>query len=186
MAVIDYITKSELRNFANDLTFDARTTLRKSAKARSPAGATFLSHSSKDDDLVVGAIRVLEGHGATVYVDEIDPAMPPYTTRETAALLKTRIRQTGRFVLLASQNSKDSRWVPWELGIADGYKGMDSIAIFPAAENSYGQSWASWEYLGLYRKIVWGDHSDYDKRIWMVLDEKAYTATELSRWLRGG
>ena len=72
MAVIDYITKSELRNFANDLTFDARTTLRKSAEARSPAGATFLSHSSKDDDLVVGAIRVLEGHGATVYVDEID------------------------------------------------------------------------------------------------------------------
>lgn len=186
MAVIDYITKAELRSFASDLTYDARTTLRKTAKARSPAGATFLSHSSKDEDLVVGAIRVLEGHGATVYVDEIDPAIPPYTSEETAALLKTRIRQTGRFVLLASQNSKDSRWVPWELGLADSYKGIDAIAIFPAAENSYEQSWASWEYLGLYRKIVWGDHSDYDKRIWMVLDEKAYTATELSRWLRGG
>lgn len=58
MTVIDYKANSELRNFANDRTFDARTTMRKSAEARSPAGASFLSHSSKDNDLLVGAIRV--------------------------------------------------------------------------------------------------------------------------------
>ena len=45
-------------------------------------GNTFLSHSSKDDDLVIGATRVLENHGARVYVDEVDPVMPPYTTEE--------------------------------------------------------------------------------------------------------
>ena len=120
-----------------------------------------------------------------MYIDEIDPAMPPYTTEKTASLLKERIIGTARFVLLASENSKDSRWVPWELGIADGCKGIDGIALFPASDNSFEQSWASWEYLGLYRRIVWGDLKGYEKPLWMVLDQTRNTAIPLSRWLSG-
>ncbi|NKM58453.1 TIR domain-containing protein [Rhizobium anhuiense] len=108
-----------------------RTRIRKVANSRSPNGATFLSHSSKDEDLVLGAILVLEGHGAQVYVDEVDPEMPPYTNTETAAILKSRIRQSKKFVLLTSKNSKESKWVPWELGVADGYKDLGNIALFP-------------------------------------------------------
>lgn len=118
--MVEFVTKAELRSFATKLTVTEQATLRKSLASRSLSGATFLSHSSKDDDLVVGAMRVLEGHGATVYADEVDPAMPPYTNEETANLLKQRIQQTRKFVLLASANSKESKWVPWELGIADG------------------------------------------------------------------
>lgn len=181
--MIDYITKDELRGFAAQLNVNEQASVRKSASSRGPEGATFLSHSSKDQDLVVGAIRVLEGHGAKVYIDEVDPEMPPYTTEETAGLLKKRIGQTKKFVLLASENSKDSRWVPWELGVADGYKGLEKIALFPAANKSHEQAWASWEYLGLYRKIVWGDLQGYQKRVWMVLDEKKNTAIELGKWI---
>jgi len=184
--MIEYITKSQLRSIGTQITATEQATLRKFAASRSLSGSTFLSHSSKDDDLVVGAIRVLEGHGAAVYVDEIDPEMPPYTNEETAKLLKSRIHQTQRFVLLASDNSKDSRWVPWELGIADGDKGLTSIALFPASDTSHDNSWASWEYLGLYRRIVWGDLQGHQKRVWMVLDEPRNTATELSQWLRSG
>jgi hypothetical protein len=111
--------------------------------------------------------------------------MPPYTSATTAALLKSRICETSRFVLLASTNSKDSRWVPWELGIADGVKLPAHIALFPASDSPYEQSWASWEYLGLYDRIVWGKLNGYDGNVWMVLDEKSNTATELRRWLRG-
>lgn len=183
--MIDFITKAELRQFASKLSVNEQATLRKSASSRSLEGSTFLSHSSNDEDLVVGATRVLEGHGARVYIDEIDPEMPPYTTEETANLLKTRIRQTKRFVLLASNNSKESKWVPWELGIADGYKGLAQIALFPAADRSDEQAWASWEYLGLYRRIVWGDMKGREKKLWMVLDEKRNTGTPLSDWLAG-
>ena len=42
--------------------------------------------------------------------------------------------------------------MPWELGVADGYKGLTKIALFPASDSSHEQAWASWEYLGLYRK----------------------------------
>lgn len=183
--MIEYVTKSELRGFASKISITEQASLRKSASSRPLAGTTFLSHSSKDEDLVVGAIRVLENHGATVYVDEKDPEMPPYTSDETAALLKTRISQTKRFVMLASKNSKESRWVPWELGYADGHKGLDRIALFPALDSTADKAWTSSEYLGLYRRIVWGNLNGYNDPLWMVWDHKSNTATRLRDWLQG-
>lgn len=183
--MVEYVTREQLRSYATRMGTAETERLRKAAASRSLAGSTFLSHSSKDDDLVAGAIQVLENHGGKVYVDEIDPEMPPYTSEKTAELLKSRIRDTSRFVLLASKNSKESKWVPWELGIADGEKGMSKIALFPASDSRYDQSWASWEYLGLYRRIVWGPHQNYNGNIWMVLNEKENAATELSKWLKG-
>jgi hypothetical protein len=88
-------------------------------------------------------------------------------------------------VLLASANSKESRWVPWELGIADGEKGIDRIALFPASDDPYDQTWASWEYLGLYRRIVWGRMKGRTDPLWMVLDEKNNVGTPLRSWLTG-
>ena len=178
-----YVTTAELRGYAADIPIREQANLRKSIASRSLAGSTFLSHSSKDDDLVIGATTVLENHGARVYVDEVDPAMPPYTSEETANLLKRRIAQTARFVLLASPNSKDSRWVPWELGIADGEKGLERIALFPASDS--GDGWAKWEYLGLYRRIAYGGLDGENGLVWMVLDEKRNEAVKLERWLKG-
>ena len=66
--------------------------------------------------------------------------MPPYTNANTAALLKTRISDTSRLVLLANRNSKESRWIPWELGIADGVRLPTSIALFPASDWNLDQS----------------------------------------------
>ncbi|RKT34728.1 TIR domain-containing protein [Roseovarius halotolerans] len=183
--MIVYTTKEEFRQFSNELPLNERTELRKRAQARSPEGATFLSRSSKDEDLVVGAIRVLENHGATVYIDKKDPELPPYTSEQTALTLKRRIEQTRKFVLLATENSKESKWVPWELGIADGKKGLSRIALFPAVNERYDNSWTTWEYMGLYHRIVWGDLEGYEKRLWMVLDETRNTAIPLSRWLNG-
>ena len=177
-----YVTTAELRGFAADIPILEQASLRKSIQSRSLAGSTFLSHSSKDDDLVIGATTVLENHGARVYVDEVDPAMPPYTSEETANLFKRRIAQARRFVLLASPNSKDSRWVPWEHGIAEGDKGLDRIALFPASDS--GDGWAKWEYLGLYRRIAYGALKGEDNLVWMVIDEKRNKAVELSRWLK--
>lgn len=179
-----FATRDEFRRFAEDRSLNERVQARASATSRSPAGSTFLSHSSKDDELVDGAIRVLEGHGGTVYVDKVDPTMPPYTTTETASKLKDRMKLAKKFVLLASENSKNSKWVPWELGIADGYKTMGQIAIFSAVETPSQTSWTSWEYMGLYRQIIWSDLEGYEKPLWIVWDRSNNTGTPLSRWLQ--
>lgn len=182
--MVEYITRSEFRALADQIGPQERASLRKRAEDRSPSGATFLSHSSKDEELVDGAIRVLEGHGAYVYVDKKDPSLPPYTNKETAAALKAKINQSKKFVLLASENSKESKWVPWELGLADGYKQLDNIALFPAVEASNQAQWTSWEYLGLYDRIVWGKLTGEEGSVWMVWNHRRNTATRLSEWLR--
>jgi hypothetical protein len=177
------MTRDQFRGFTADLSLQESATLRKNAESRSPQGSTFLSHSSKDDDIVTGATRILENHGARVYIDKKDQNLPPYTNKETASALRKRINQSNKFVILASNNSKESKWVPWELGIADGYKGNDGIALFPAVENKNEIAWTSWEYLGLYDRIVWGKIRGRDRPLWMVLNREEFSALPLSDWL---
>jgi len=179
----EYITKSQLRSFASEILAEDRKQLRKTAKTRSVSNATFLSHSSSDNDLVVGAIQILENHGAQVYIDEIDTTLPSNTSKKTASVLKSRIRDSKKFVLLATENSLESNWVPWELGFADGVKDLPKIALFPAVETSYQISWTKREYMGLYQRIIWGDIKEYENAMWIVLDEENNTALPLRKWL---
>ncbi len=132
---------------------------------------------------MTGVIRVLENHGASVYIDKKDPSLPPYVNKETAASLKSRIKQSRKFVLLATQNSKDSKWVPWELGVADGFKTLRNIALIPTVEDNHRDNWTDWEYLGLYDRIVWGKFKEKSKSEWMVWDKRENSAVALNLWL---
>jgi hypothetical protein len=178
-----YITRAELRSIASQLT-EGRERIVKAAQEQTPDGATFLSHSSKDKDELPGVIKILSNHGARVYVDKKDDALPPYTSRETANVLRSRIANCKKLVLFATPNSKDSRWIPWELGLSDGYKKPSNVAIFPSTETATDTSWAEREYLGIYDRIVWGKLENYEKEVWMVWNQEKNSATELSQWLK--
>lgn len=125
----------------------------------------------------------MEGQGASVYIDKVDPQMPPYTNSVTAEKLKERITLSKKFVLLATKNSKDSKWVPWELGFADGKKAIKNIAIFPAVDEQFDTDWTSWEYMGLYQRIIWGDFNGDGNLLWIVLNEEKNTGIPLREWL---
>ena len=88
----EYITKTTLRNYASENLSESRQRVAKAAK-QSYSANVFLSHSSKDISLMPGALALLENHGGTVYIDEIDPDMPPYTSEETADKLKSNIKK---------------------------------------------------------------------------------------------
>lgn len=181
--MVEYATRADMLRLSSNMRLTEQASVRRAAEERDPNGATFLSHSSKDQELLVGAVSLLAEHGAAVYIDKKDPALPPYTSEQTAIGLKNRIKQSRNFVLLASKNSKDSRWVPWELGIADQAKKLFRVAILPTVESQQDQGWTEWEYLGLYRRIVWGKLKGYDEPVWMVLNQHKKTAMELSKWL---
>lgn len=180
----EYITSGELRIWAAK----KLTENREYASARTNSRRhhdTFLSHSSKDDELLAGVISVLEGHGASVYTDDGDACLPNPPTPETGAVLKNRIKESRRFVLFVTENSKDSTWIPWELGLGDGLKGDKSVALFPSVENAFEAKWSEREYLGNYRRIVWGNLEGYEKPVWMVWNHHENKATRLSEWLKG-
>ena len=180
--MVDYITRADILRSAGTLAEQA-SILRKS-EARSPQGSTFLSHASKDAELLPGVIAILERHGASVYIDKKDDSLPPTTSRTTAAILRGRINQCKKFILLTTKSSKDSLWVPWELGVADGYKRNTNLAIFPGVDSATDRTWAEREYLGLYDRIVFGQLEGQPTSVFMVWDQEKNTATELSQWLR--
>lgn len=155
---------------------------------RTKTGKTvFLSHSSKDEEYLPAVISILEDHGGHVYVDNEDDRLSSTPNRETAEILRGTVRFCRRFVLFVTTNSKDSRWIPWELGLADGEKGQHPVALFPTADKSYEQTWAETEYLGLYQRIVWGQIENVMKdNGWIVLNHKKNTAVTLRRWLTEG
>jgi hypothetical protein len=180
-----YTTLEELRRRNASLLAETRAAKMARASTRSPSDATFLSHSTTDVEFLPAVITLLEDHGGQVYIDKKDETLPPYTNRETATALRTRIVQSRRFVLFATSRSKDSRWMPWELGIADGVKDSRRVAVLPGVDTAADVTWTEREYLGIYNRVVHGDLQGHSQKVWMVLDQVKNTATELSRWLTG-
>ena len=179
-----YATVGDIRARQSQLLTEEKRRIMVQAATRSSVGATFLSHSSRDVELLPGVIKLLEGHGATVYIDKKDPDLPPFTSRETAAVLRQRIRQSKKFILFATSTSKDSRWMPWELGLSDGLKGAAETAVLPAVDTVTDTKWTEREYLGTYNRVVFGKLSGYPEDVWMVWNQEKDTATRLSDWLQ--
>lgn len=120
----------------------------------------FLSHSVKDAKIVLGVKNWLEVNGMKVYVDWIDDKQldRSQVTSSTAETLRSRMRQSSALLYIATDNSSQSKWMPWELGYFDGYS-IGKVAILPilSSENDsfYGQ-----EYLGLYPTVKSWSHRD--------------------------
>jgi hypothetical protein len=180
---VEFATFNDLRRFTNDLTLNEQSTLRSTASTKTSKD-TFLSHSSKDTEYLPGVIQLLTNHGASVYCDLDDERMPGEPNVETAKLIKSQIKASRKLVLFVTTNSKDSKWVPWELGIGDHSLSADNVVLLPASQSRGEQTWAKQEYLGLYRHIVHGFMKGEANRLWMVYDYRNNTATKLREWFK--
>jgi len=114
----------------------------------------FLCHSHKDAQLAEGLVALLARHGWRLYVDWKDAEMPERPNRGTAERIQGRIVECNYFLFLATGNSTQSRWCPWEIGYADGKKSLDDIFVVPTQDSfaTYGN-----EYLDLYRRVDFSD-----------------------------
>ncbi len=74
----------------------------------------FISYSTKDIEIVNFVRSMLAGAPVEVFVAEYSVA--PGTPLSSAII--TAIKQSNLFILLWSQNSRASEWVPQEIGIA--------------------------------------------------------------------
>ena len=152
-----FLTEQSLRGFRSSLTvrlfegrFDNIVT-----EARAADLTIFLSHSHDDRPLVEGFIALLDGLGIKLYVDWNDNDMPRVTSRETADKIKGQIQGNKLFMILATQAALTSKWVPWEIGVADKSKGENQVLIIPVADSE--ASFKGSEYLRLYRRVIISD-----------------------------
>lgn len=120
----------------------------------------FLSHSIADAEIVLGIKQLLEESGLKVYVDWVEDAQLDRcaVAKETAAVLRQRMRQSKSLIYLSSENSSSSKWMPWELGYFDGFK-PDGVAIMPVLD-SPTDAFKGQEYLGLYPIVQKDTYSD--------------------------
>lgn len=165
------ILRSQLRPYA------LKASIYKRASRVPGETYVFLSHSHHDADLVGAAASFLTTQGVYVYVDWMDRGMPSQTSSVTAARIKQKIDANHKFVLLVTENSRSSKWVPWELGCADGIRGLDHMAIL-GVEDRAGALKGS-EYLGLYAQI-WPSNDDD----WVVVKPGQDRVKRLKDWLK--
>jgi TIR domain len=177
--MLKFATYDDLRRIGKS---DVQQILRKASETNDKT--VFLSHSSDDHDFMPAVIAILENHGGKVYVDEKDPLTFNINVIETANRLREVIKICKKLVLFVTPNTKNSNWIPWELGLSDGKNGLKNIALFPSAERYYEQSWSEEEYLGLYQRIIWGNFENEQNLEWIVYNHKTNEGTKLECWLR--
>lgn len=171
-----YLSESSLQQYVtNDATIKfANSQIMRESSARRIAGV-FLSHSHEDKDLILPAVRFLQSQGVRVFVDWLDQSMPINISGDTAKILKNKIKEYSKFVVLVTENSKNSKWVPWELGIADGHKPIANIAVLPI--DRYTCRFTGNEYLDIYPKI------EFYENQWLVWLSEPRVFKYLPDWL---
>jgi len=102
----DYLTRGDIDRIRADAGRSVYNEKLYAAQRRAPDGLTFLSHSSKDNELVPAVITILEGHGARVYVDTKDPTLQSQPGREVAIQLRSRIQKSRKFIVFVTENKK--------------------------------------------------------------------------------
>lgn len=143
----------------------------------------FLSHSIGDAELILGVKSLLEEQGLKVYVDWVeDPQLNrENVTKETANLLRRRMRQSKSLIYVATEQANSSKWMPWELGFFDGFK-PGCVAVMPVLD--YGaQAFSGQEYLGLYPLVEKNTYSNGQPDIF--IEERGSQWTTLKRFGSG-
>lgn len=136
----------------------------------------FLSHKHEDKEIVEEVKGFFASQGANIYIDWQDKDLPEVTSVETAEKLKQKIKQSQKFIVLATAKSIESIWMPWEIGLADTLKSLSNIAILPLVVDS--NRWDKREYYRLYNTIQDSGSG------WYVATPNGNYISVLNTWLK--
>lgn len=142
----------------------------------------FLSHSSKDMNLIAGLKLIFEDFGYSVYVDWNDNQLDPNkVTPETAKILRERMSQCKCLLYAFSENASNSKWMPWELGYFDALKNS-RVAVLPISQTAK-YSYKGSEFVGVYYVIHIVQIQNTYKEALCVYDGDKYVI--FNSWLLG-
>jgi len=145
----------------------------------------FLSHSFLDKELILGLKLLLEKYNFSVYVDWTeDPQLDrKNVTRKNVEIIKERMKTSTSLLYVVTDNSANSKWMPWELGFMDGYTGK--VAILPVTNDNEG--FKEHEYLNIYPYI---DEAGFSKipgqTLWVNDPTNANKYSKLEEWISSG
>lgn len=142
----------------------------------------FLSHSSRDKDLIAGLKLILTDLGYSVYVDWNDSELDPNNvTSRTAEILRERMACCRSLVYAFSENAANSKWMPWELGYFDALKNS-RVAVLPISQTAKFAYKGS-EFVGVYYFVQIDKIKDTTTDAIWVYDDDKYVI--FNSWLKG-
>lgn len=136
----------------------------------------FISHKNSDASLAEKVARRVRINGLDTYLDTIDDALVK-DGPELADILLERMGKCQQLIAVVSSSTKDSWWVPWEIGVG-------SEKAFRMA--SYSESYVSLpSYLKKWPALHTNRHIDlyceYSKRTEVILNSRMRTAINEDR-----
>jgi len=145
----------------------------------------FLSHSYQDAGEIWQLKEFLVGLGFSTYVDwiEEDDLSRNRVTPATANRLRTRVVNSRCLLVYPTEIAQMSRWMPWELGLADGL-GLPVGIIPVVADEVDTAEYSGSEYLGRYAYIDYHvcQHDD-ENYLWANRNPNVYV--RFNEWLEG-
>lgn len=178
-------TRNYLTNLSRTKTSTERIKLMSESQATHVSFDIFLCHSFLDREIIEGLYLELSKMGLKVYVDWIvDPQLNrDNVTKETAELIRRRLRSSKSLLLAVSANADLSKWVPWELGYVDGH--TQQCALLPVStDNLTRSSFERKEYLKLYPYVEKpNDLLSFKDKLWTV--ENANQYVDFQEWTKG-
>lgn len=141
----------------------------------------FLSYSFYDIDYAKKIYQLLLKHGFSVYADFIDNSFSRKNVNKvTAEKLIFAMKKCDSLVYIHSKSSKDSKWCPWEIGLASGINNF-KCAILPLIEDYY--EFDRQEYLMIYPVIELRNTTTGIEKLWAFEGENY---NSLNEWIKTG
>ena len=153
------------------------------AQERQASWDIFMSHAFDDKEIILGATKIIEDVGFTVYLDwRDDPLLDrKHVTAKTAMVLRERMRASKCLMYATTSNAAESKWMPWELGFKDGQSNRS--AILPILTGS-ATAFAGTEFLGIYPYVEDGlEQGTTVNTLWVHRSSTCYVV--LRGWLAG-
>lgn len=118
--------------------------------------SVFLSHSHKNLKYAYCvALFLTRKYGVNVYIDEFDSFMPSITSPQTAKRLISKIKRSNRFIFIGTEESFDSKWCNWEVGLGNPKRSKGHLAFFVMNDRiEKNGGYDKNEYVGLY-PFIW-------------------------------
>ncbi len=174
-----------LKSLSQTKTFSRKQNIINESSRQHESFDIFLSHSYLDKDIVEGLYIELRNFGYTVYVDWIiDPDLDRNNvTKETATIIRNRMKTCKSLLLAVSENASMSKWMPWELGYVDA--NTNRCAVLPVSSSLYApESFKGFEYLSLYPFVKKVSSFGFKDELYVI--EEANKYIEFEDWFKFG
>ena len=136
----------------------------------------FLSHRQSEDYSVMESVKGFFYEQGAVYIDWRDSNMLDSMSFEGGKKFTKLIKDSQKFIVVATPDSLKSVSISWETGIADSAKGYQNITLLPIV-HQYG-TWDKRDYYNFYSRIEYLDNQ------WQVIQADNKSAVPVKDWIR--